>query len=124
ALRDAAGDAAEWVHHGATSQDIIDTALALVSRRAGAVLEAALDSVEDSLAGLAHDHRHTAMAGRTLLRPGAPITFGLKAAGWLVAMVDARQRIVAAIGAVPAQLGGPVGTLAELGDRGIDVVDR
>ncbi len=118
-----ARSAGSGVHHGATSQDILDSALALVARRAGAVLSRELASVAELLADLAARHRHSVMAGRTLLQHGSPITFGLKAAGWLVALVEAHEGAAAALRALPLQLGGPVGTLALFGPRGRQVVE-
>jgi 3-carboxy-cis,cis-muconate cycloisomerase len=118
ALAGATGRAGRWVHHGATSQDILDTALALVARRAGGVLERELAAVAQLLARLASDHRRAVMPGRTLLQQGSPTTFGLKAAGWLVALLDARESLALALRSLPVQLGGAVGTLAVLGERG------
>jgi 3-carboxy-cis,cis-muconate cycloisomerase len=122
-LRAAIGDdAAEYVHLGATSQDIVDTAAMLVSRRAGALVLAELDRLADGCAGLARTHRSTPMAARTLLQQAVPTTFGLKAAGWLVSVLEARQRL----GAVheerlAAQLGGAAGTLAALGHEALEI---
>jgi 3-carboxy-cis,cis-muconate cycloisomerase len=115
-LRAAAGDAARWVHFGATSQDVLDSAAMLVARRALVPVGAELDGVAAACARLAREHRGTLMAGRTLLQQALPVTFGLKAAGWLAAVTDAR----AGVRRVPlaAQLGGAAGTLAALGDRG------
>jgi 3-carboxy-cis,cis-muconate cycloisomerase len=114
------GEASEFVHFGATSQDVLDTAAMLVARRAvGLVLEE-LDGVSAACARLAGEHRATPMAGRTLLQHAVPTTFGAKAAGWLVATVDAASRLRALD--FPAQLGGAAGTLAPLGDRGPDVL--
>jgi 3-carboxy-cis,cis-muconate cycloisomerase len=107
-------------HRGATSQDILDTAAALVSRNAARIIADELDGVAASCARLAEEHRTTLMAGRTLLQQAVPITFGLKAAGWLVGIVHARGRLEAA--RLPAQLGGAAGTLAALGDKGTDVL--
>jgi len=114
------GDAARFVHHGATSQDVMDSASMLVAKRAAALVLAELDGVAAACARLAEEHRSTPMAGRTLLQQAVPTTFGLKAAGWLVGVVDARV----ALAAVPlkAQLGGAAGTLAPLGDKGLDVL--
>jgi 3-carboxy-cis,cis-muconate cycloisomerase len=103
-------------HRGATSQDIVDTAMALVARRAGALVRRELDGVAAECARLAAEHRSTVMAGRTLLQQATPTTFGLKAAGWLVSVLEARE-----LPALPAQLGGAAGTLAAFGDRGLDV---
>ncbi|MEV3982514.1 3-carboxy-cis,cis-muconate cycloisomerase [Nonomuraea sp. NPDC049758] len=110
-LRAAAGPYGEHVHAGATSQDILDTALMLVAHRAlGPVLDD-LDRVAAGLATLAWDHRDTVMAARTLTQQAVPTTFGLKAAGWRKLALDARDRLSAAREALPAQLGGPAGTL-------------
>ncbi|WP_035857684.1 3-carboxy-cis,cis-muconate cycloisomerase [Cryptosporangium arvum] len=108
-----------WVHHGATSQDVLDTALMLVASRArGAVLDAVRHAA-DALAGLAAAHRGTLMVGRTLGQQALPTTFGLKAAGWLVALDTAAVRLRAVPLAI--QFGGAAGTLAALGSRGLDV---
>jgi 3-carboxy-cis,cis-muconate cycloisomerase len=118
ALRAAVGEAGRWVHHGATSQDILDTAAMLVARRALGPVVAELDAVAGSCAALAREHRATVMAGRTLLQQAVPVTFGLKAAGWLDGVARARGRLRELRGGLPAQLGGPAGTLAGFGDRG------
>jgi len=97
------------VHGPATSQDILDTAAMLVSRNARALVLDEVDAAAAACAALAEEHRSTVMAGRTLLQQAVPITFGLKAARWLVALVDAGRRLAAA--RLPAQLGGPAGTL-------------
>ena len=107
-------------HRGATSQDILDTAAALVARNATRLIGGELDGVAAACARLAEEHRTTVMAGRTLLQQAVPITFGLKAAGWLVGVVHARGRLARA--GLPAQLGGAAGTLAALGDNGLDVL--
>src|SRR4029450_25103 len=83
------GDAARWVHHGATSQDILDTAMSLVAARALAPLLEDLRAAADACARLADAHRATIMAARTLGQHALPTTFGLKAAGWLVALDEA-----------------------------------
>ncbi len=108
-------EAAQWVHRGATSQDILDTAMMLVSRRARALILADLDATAAALAGLAAAHRATPMPGRTLTQHAVPTTFGLKAAGWHTLVRDARDRLAAV--ALPAQLGGAAGTLAALDGR-------
>ena len=109
-------------HRGATSQDILDTAAALLARNATKLIDAELDAVARTCAALADEHRATVMAGRTLLQQAVPITFGLKAASWLVGIVHARERLAAA--RLPAQLGGAAGTLAVLGDSGLQVLER
>jgi 3-carboxy-cis,cis-muconate cycloisomerase len=126
ALRARVGDpAAGDVHRGATSQDIVDSASMLVARRA---LEPLLDDLGGAAAAaarLAGEHRATVMAGRTLLQQAVPVTFGLKAAGWLVGLDEAAQRLDAVRRTrLAAQLGGAAGTLAAMGDAGIDVLAR
>jgi len=111
---------AEHVHHGATSQDILDTAAMLVSTRARELVLAELDGITAACAELAEKHRSTAMAARTLLQQAVPTTFGLKAAGWLAGVVEARRRLAAV--ELAAQLGGAAGTLASLGDKGPEVL--
>lgn len=108
-LRKVAGD---QVHAGATSQDIMDTAAMLVASRVRELLLADLDRTVGALAGLARRHRTTPMAGRTLGQQAVPTTFGLRAAGWLAAVAQARDRLAAV--RLPAQLGGAAGTLAAL----------
>ncbi|WP_328824215.1 lyase family protein [Verrucosispora sioxanthis] len=113
-----------WVHHGATSQDVLDTALSLVAVRAAGPLLRHLADAADAAARLARTHRDTLMAARTLGQQAAPTTFGLKAAGWLVGLVEARTRLTRACADLPAQLGGAVGTLAGYGAAGPVMVDR
>lgn len=123
ALREAAGKkAADYVHLGATSQDVVDTAAMLVSRRAGALVLAELDRIAEGCAGLARAHRSTPIAGRTLLQQAVPTTFGLKAAGWLVAALEARRRLgTVHVERLAAQLGGAAGTLAALGEDALEI---
>lgn len=118
-----AGEAAGYVHWGATSQDVVDTALMLVVRQATAQLVDELESIEQQCAGLAERHKDTVLAGRTLLQQALPITFGLKAAGWLSQLRRARlelERVRAE--ALAVQFGGAVGTLASIGDSGLAVL--
>jgi 3-carboxy-cis,cis-muconate cycloisomerase len=114
------GDAAGFVHYGATSQDVMDTAAMLVARTALNGIRAELEGVADACARLAEGHRETPMVGRTLLQQAVPISFGLKAAGWLDAIVGVRARLDSLSLAV--QLGGAAGTLSSLGDGGERVV--
>jgi len=114
------GDAARWAHVGATSQDVMDSAAMLVARNALGLIDDELEGVARACARLAEEHRDTVMAARTLLQQAVPTTFGLKAAGWLVAVLDARSRIGRLT--LPAQLGGAAGTLAAFGGKGVDVV--
>ncbi|WP_409062875.1 3-carboxy-cis,cis-muconate cycloisomerase [Streptomyces sp. SYP-A7185] len=105
-------EAAPYVHRGATSQDILDTAMMLVARRTLDLVLADLSRTEAALARLASDHRNTVMPGRTLTQHAVPTTFGLKAAGWRGLTLDARDRVRAVRATLPAQLGGAAGTLA------------
>ncbi|WP_329250476.1 3-carboxy-cis,cis-muconate cycloisomerase [Streptomyces canus] len=101
-----------YVHRGATSQDILDTAAMLVAARTLDLVPADLHRVQQALARLAAEHRDTAMPGRTLTQHAVPTTFGLKAAGWRALVLDARDRVAAVRDSLPAQLGGAAGTLA------------
>jgi 3-carboxy-cis,cis-muconate cycloisomerase len=101
-----------YVHRGATSQDILDTATMLVAARTLDLVLADLHRVQQALARLAAEHRDTAMPGRTLTQHAVPTTFGLKAAGWRSLVLDARDRVVEVRDGLPAQLGGAAGTLA------------
>ena len=114
ALRDAVGEPyARDVHLGATSQDIIDTAAMLVSRRALAPLLADVAAAEEAATRLAEEHRATTMAARTLLQQAQLSTFGLRAAGWLVGLEEAHTRLVGVERSrLAVQMGGPVGTRA------------
>ncbi len=113
------GEAADYVHYGATSQDIVDSAAMLVVRRALALVDADLGGVAEACAALARAHRLTPMAARTLLQQAVPTTFGLKAAGWLVSVHRARRSLAAV--PLQAQLGGAAGTLSVLGADGTAV---
>jgi 3-carboxy-cis,cis-muconate cycloisomerase len=117
-------EAAGFVHWGATSQDLCDTALILLLQKVQAILIADLRRLEKALRKLAQQHRHTVMLGRTWLQAAPPITFGLKAAGWLGAVHRSRQRLAAAFEeALILQFGGAVGTLAALGKDGLKVAE-
>ncbi|NIH87638.1 3-carboxy-cis,cis-muconate cycloisomerase [Amycolatopsis granulosa] len=110
------GEAGRVVHLGATTQDIVDTAAMLVSRRASAVLLDEAAACADRLAELTREHAGTVQAGRTLLQQALPVTFGFQTAGWLSGLDAAADRLRAQRFAV--QLGGATGTLASLGERG------
>ncbi len=118
-------EAQRYVHLGATSQDIIDTAFSLMARRAlDAILED-LAVVATACADLAETHRHTLMTARTLLQPATPTTFGLKAAGWLVSLDEALERLARVRSErLAVQLGGAAGTLGALQGAGVDVGRR
>ena len=116
------GAAAAHVHLGATSQDVLDTGLVLQLRDAVWLLLAEAETLAAHLRRLAEVHRDTPMLGRTLLQPATPITFGLKAAGWLGAVGRGLHRMRnAADRALVLQYGGAAGTLAVLGTRGVEV---
>ncbi|MER5452137.1 3-carboxy-cis,cis-muconate cycloisomerase [Streptomyces sp. NPDC002764] len=101
-----------YVHRGATSQDIMDTAMMLVAVRTLEPALADLARTERALARLAAEHRDTPMPGRTLTQHAVPTTFGLKAAGWRSLVLDARDRLIRVRDTLPVQLGGAAGTLA------------
>jgi 3-carboxy-cis,cis-muconate cycloisomerase len=125
AVSDISEDAARYVHKGATSQDITDTAAMLVAKRALDLILAELDGISSACARLAESHRDTIMAGRTLLQQAMPTTFGLKAASWLVSVLETRKKLVEVRSSrLAAQLGGAAGTLASLGDSGISVLEE
>jgi 3-carboxy-cis,cis-muconate cycloisomerase len=124
ALRGAVGGSArELVHHGATSQDAIDTAMMLVARDGLDLLLDDLAALAGLCAALAERHRDTPMAGRTLLVRARPITFGFKTATWLMGVVDARARLAdIRVRRLAVQLGGAVGTRAAFGAAGEQLV--
>ncbi len=123
AVAEVSEDASRHVHKGATSQDITDTATMIVARRSLDLILAEVDGLAVACARLAEAHRDTLMAGRTLMQQALPTTFGLKAAGWLVSVLEARKRLLAVReGGLAAQLGGAAGTLASLGPDGVRVL--
>ncbi len=108
-----------YVHWGATSQDIVDTAMVLMLRRVMALFSARLDDLIQTWAALAEDHRGTVMAARTRSQQAVPTTFGLKAAGWIAPLLRHRRRLQALSATTFAlQFGGAGGTLAALGGQG------
>lgn len=118
------GDARGYVHWGATSQDVIDTALVLQMRAGLDLLTRRLLAVGELCAALAERYRDTPMAGRTLLQQALPITFGLKAARWLALISRQTQRLGEARTRISVvQLGGAAGTLASLGGAGTQVTE-
>jgi 3-carboxy-cis,cis-muconate cycloisomerase len=117
-------DAARFVHWGATSQDIVDTALVLLVNRASVSLAADHARLSNALRTISDRHAGDVMLGRTLLQPAPPTTFGLKAAGWLAGAGRSWSRFKSARHeAGVLQFGGASGTLAALGDRGLVVAD-
>jgi 3-carboxy-cis,cis-muconate cycloisomerase len=118
-------DAAGYVHWGSTSQDVIDSAMALLSRRALALVERDLSALILSLLDLAERHGDAPVLGRTLLQPAQVVSLGFKLAGWIAPLLRSRRRLrAAADAALQVQLGGAVGTLAVMGDKGEAVVRR
>lgn len=115
-------EAADYVHWGATTQDIVDTAVVLQARNALILLEDRLNQLIDDLAQLADRHRHTLMSGRTHSQQALPLPFGLKVANWLAPLLRHRRRLAEQKPRLLViQFGGAAGTLAALGDRGTAV---
>ncbi|PLZ01792.1 3-carboxy-cis,cis-muconate cycloisomerase [Burkholderia sp. WAC0059] len=111
------GDAGRYLHWGATTQDIMDTATMLQCARGVAVIERQLDEVRETLRALADRHADTVTAGRTHLQHALPVTFGFRAAVWLSSLNRHAERLrQAKARALLAQFGGAAGTLASLGD--------
>lgn len=116
------GEAASYLHWGATSQDVMDTALVLQLRAIILVLDNRLKRLIKSLAETAAAHRHTLMPGRTHSQYALPITFGLKVAGWLSPLLRHQERLhELKPRLLVIQFGGAAGTLASLGDNGLRV---
>jgi len=121
-VRAEAPEAAGFVHWGATSQDVADTALVLLLRQCRPILAHDHERLLAALSKLSTEHAGTVMLGRTLLQPAPPVTFGLKCASWHAAARRSWKRVESGFSeASCVQLGGAAGTLASLGDRGIDV---
>ena len=119
------GTAAMHVHLGATSQDVIDTAMALCLKGCLEEADRELEAAVRALARRAREHRATPMLGRTLMQPALPITAGLKIARWAVALAHDRERIAdAQARGLAVQFGGPVGALESLGAKGPAVRHR
>lgn len=116
------GAEGEYLHWGATTQDIMDTATVLQVRDALTIIEADLAELDSLLDGLAERYRDAPMAGRTHLQHALPITFGYKAAVWLLMIRRHRERLAQLKPRVLiGQFGGAAGTLASLGDHGLEV---
>ena len=117
--------AAGFVHWGSTSQDVVDTALVLCLRRALALIDRDLGALVDALLALAQRHGDAPLLARTLLQPAPVVSFGFKLVSWLAPLARCRQRLRAATpAALQLQLGGAVGTLSAMGDRGMAVAKR
>lgn len=111
-------NAGRYVHWGATSQDVIDTAMVLQLREVLDETDKSLARLVKALAALARKHRETVMAGRTFLQHGLPTTFGYRAATWLSPFLRTRDRLKELRGRLlTLQFGGAVGTLASLGTK-------
>jgi 3-carboxy-cis,cis-muconate cycloisomerase len=118
-------DAGRYVHWGSTSQDVVDTTMVLLTRRAMALIEHDLDVLIEHLFSLYARHGEAPVLARTLMQPAQVVSFGFKLAAWTAPLVRARARLRAASkDALQLQLGGAVGTLSVLGDRGSSVVRR
>ncbi|MBV8778889.1 MAG: adenylosuccinate lyase family protein [Alphaproteobacteria bacterium] len=116
-LADRAGEGGRWLHWGATTQDILDSAMVLQLRDGLALIESDIDALRGNLAALAKKHRDTPMPGRTFFQQALPITFGYKAAVWLSAFDRHAARLAELKPrALQAQFGGAVGTLSSLGE--------
>lgn len=117
--------AAQHLHHGATSQDVLDSAMAVCLRPCLDTADTVLAMAVAALARRAREHRATPMLGRTLMQPALPITVGLKLARWAHALeLDRRQLAAARTEGLAVQLGGPVGALEGMDARGPAVRQR
>lgn len=113
-----------WVHHGATSQDVMDTAAMLVAAGVTDLLRGELTACAARADELAAEHAETVMLGRGMLQHAEPTTFGLRAAGWLAGLDDAEARVgEVRERTLAVQLGGATGTLAGQGEAGAAVAD-
>ena len=118
-------EAAGHVHWGSTSQDVIDTAMCLLSRRALALIDRDLGRLIDALLALAQQHERTPVLARTLMQPAQVVSLGFKLVAWTAPLLRCRQRLIdAATSALQLQLGGAVGTLAVMGEPGAAVAAR
>ena len=121
-VRTSNAEAARYVHWGATSQDVADSAMSILLKQALPILESDCSRLEKALQKLSEQHKGSVMVGRTLLQSAPPVTFGLKTAGWLASARRGRRRLERGFReAAVLQFGGASGTLASLGDRGADV---
>ena len=120
-----APEAREFVHLGATSQDIVDTATVLMVGRVLDRLDSAIVELVRRLAVLCRAHRHSVMAARTHAQQALPTSFGLKLAGWALPLVRHRERLLELRPRFAMlQLGGAAGTLLALGPRALELSER
>ena len=118
-------EAAGYVHWGSTSQDVIDTAMCLLTRRALALIDRDLGRLIDALLVVAADHVSTPVLARTLMQPAQVVSLGFKLVAWTAPLLRCRQRLRdAAASGLQLQLGGAVGTLAVMGEAGAAVAAR
>ena len=123
-VREVSPEAAGFVHWGATSQDVLDTALVLLLREARAILAADQARIEGLLRELSDRHSSTVMLARTVLQPAPPTTFGYKVAGWFGAIHRSWRGLSKAFDeALVLQFGGACGTLAAYGDGGPELAE-
>ena len=121
----ASAEAAPFVHFGSTSQDVIDSATSLVTRDVIALIAADLALAADALLDHAVRHATTPMLARTLMQPASVTSFGFKCAGWAAPLVRSAERLQhTSRNALQVQLGGAVGTLAQMRGRGAAVRAR
>jgi 3-carboxy-cis,cis-muconate cycloisomerase len=121
-LSEAAGEAGRYVHWGATTQDIMDTANVLQIRAALAIVQRDLRELRNILAAMARKYRDTPMAGRTHLQQALPVTFGYKAAVWLSSIDRHIERVDQALPRILlGEFSGAAGTLASIGDGGLEM---
>ncbi|HEX2154888.1 MAG TPA: lyase family protein [Acidimicrobiia bacterium] len=113
-----------WLHHGATTQDVADTALMLQCQAALQSLDGDLTAAADRLAELADVYRETAALARTFYQPAVTTSFGSRVAGWLHPLVLVRRDSRRLSERLPIQLGGPVGDLVSYGDGAFTLGDR
>ena len=123
-LSRAAGEAGRWTHWGATTQDIMDTAIVLQVRDGLGLIEQSLIALLRALTTQARRHRDTVMAGRTHLQQALPTSFGLKCATWALPLIRHLERLAQLRPRVEqVSFGGAAGTLASLGDKGVAVME-
>ena len=118
------GDAGRYVHWGATTQDVMDTALVLQIRDGLVIFEDGLQELQGLLAAMAREHRNSAIAGRTHGQQALPTTFGFKVSVWLAELLRHRARLSAGKERIlQGQFAGAVGSLAGLNESGVDALE-
>jgi 3-carboxy-cis,cis-muconate cycloisomerase len=117
-------EAAKYVHFGATSQDVIDTAIMLQLRDALWLIDKDIQQLIHQLVSLTETHRNTIMIGRSFMQHARPITFGFKVACWLDGLLRSKQRVEKLLSEnFVLQLGGAVGTLSGMQEKGLQVAE-